>query len=100
MSLCNRAILLYVDRPSPEDLSLTVINSMTTVRWKFAGEISNLFQFQVELDGEKMTKPPHCREATISSAISASTAHSVKVIAVFKDQYQTERHEVFSKWEV
>ena len=73
---------------------------MATVRWKFSGEESNLFEFQAEIDGEKMTKPPHCREATISSAISASIAHSVKVIAVFKDQYQTERYEVFSKWEV
>ena len=73
---------------------------MTTVRWKFAGEESNLFQFQVELDGEKMTKPPHCREATISSAISASTAHFVKVTAVFKDQYQTKCQGNFSKWEV
>ena len=89
----NTSIYPFLDLVSPNSIKVTPVipgGPVATVNWEFNGRDTELMQFQVELDGMVVADVcPSDRDAKISGLLP-STTHSIKVIALFKDQQQTE----------
>ena len=94
----------FLDRPEPHDVKLISEYSgsvVATISWQYSGDESDLQEFLVELDNQNVaTLRPSDRTLSLSALPpppKPSSPHSVKVVAVFKDTYQTERQRHFRK---
>ena len=90
---CLALISFHTGRASPQDITITPTfwgSSEATVKWTFAGDDSDLFRFNVHVDGrEDVEVRASDREAEVRELLP-SAINRVTVTAVYKDGRQTE----------